>query len=117
MKKKVLFWVMIALVSLTSCNSNDDAEISAIQIPGINFDGDIDCCSAEEALQVFNFLKTLKQIPEFSLEVDGLYDVTAYSENGSFHVGYNDIYFVATKKSTGNYSAFTRVFSRSIIVG
>lgn len=101
--KKVLFLVMIALVSLTSCNSNDDVDNGGIQIPGITFDGDIDCCSAEEALQVFNFLKTKKQIPEFSLDVEGLYDVTAYSDNGSFHTGYNDIYFIATKRSSGNY--------------
>ena len=101
--KKVLFLAMIALVSLTSCNSNDDSGNPGIQIPGISFDGDEECCLPEEAYQVFTFLETLKPIPEFSLEVDGLYDVTAYSESGSFHVGYNDIYFVATKKSTGNY--------------
>lgn len=103
MKKKVLFWITIALVAFTSCNSNDDLGDKSIRIPGVTFDGDEECCLPEEALLVYNFLKTLKPIPEFSLEVEGLYDVTAYSKSGSFHVGYNDIYFVATKKSTGNY--------------
>ncbi|MBR4898885.1 MAG: hypothetical protein IKZ48_08885 [Prevotella sp.] len=63
----------------------------------------MDCCSAEEALQVYNFLKTVKIIPELSTTVDGKYDVFAYSRNGSFHTGYNEIFFVATKKKNGNY--------------
>jgi len=32
-----------------------------------------------------------------------LYNVWAYSKTGSLHKGYNDLYFVVTKKKTGNY--------------
>lgn len=88
---------------ITSCNSNDDHGTQDIEIPGVTFDGDIDCCSAEEALQVFRFLETVKIIPELSTEVDGKYKVFAYSRTGKFNVGYNDLYFVVTKKKNGNY--------------
>lgn len=88
---------------LSSCNSNDDLGKQEIEIPGVTFDGDIDCCSAEEALQVYKFIQTVKIIPDLSTEIDGKYDVYAYSKTGSFHVGYNDIYFVVTKKKNGNY--------------
>lgn len=88
---------------LSSCNSNDDLGKQDIEIPGVTFDGDIDCCSAEEALQVYKFLQTVKIIPELSTVVDDKYNVFAYTKTGSFHNGYNDIYFVATKKKNGNY--------------
>lgn len=104
MKKVMrLFLAGIVLVGLSSCNSNDDWGGQAIDIPGITIDGDIDCCSAEEALQVYRFLQSVKIIPELSTVVDGQYNVFAYSQNGSFHVGYNEIFFVATKKKNGNY--------------
>ena len=104
MKKVMrLFLAGIVLVGLSSCNSNDDWGGQAIDIPGITIDGDIDCCSAEEALQVYRFLQTVKIIPELSTVVDGQYNVFAYSSDGSFHVGYNEIFFVATKKKNGNY--------------
>ena len=104
MKKVMrLFFAAAVLVGLTSCNSNDDFGSQAIEIPGITIDGDIDCCSAEEALQVYKFLQTVKIIPELSTTIDGKYDVFAYSKNGSFHTGYNEIFFVATKKKNGNY--------------
>ena len=104
MKKVMrLFFAAVVLVGLTSCNSNDDFGSQAIEIPGITIDGDIDCCSAEEALQVYKFLQTVKIIPELSTTIDGKYDVFAYSKNGSFHTGYNEIFFVATKKKNGNY--------------
>ena len=90
-------------VLLSSCNSNDDLGKVDIEIPGVTFDGDIDCCSAEEALQVYKFIQTVKIIPDLSTEIDGKYSVYAYSKTGSFHVGYNDIYFVVTKKKNGNY--------------
>lgn len=89
--------------AITSCNSNDDLGKVDIEIPGITIDGDIDCCSAEEALQVYNFLQTVKIIPALTTVIDDKYVVYAYSKTGSFHVGYNDIYFVATKKKNGNY--------------
>jgi hypothetical protein len=89
--------------AITSCNSNDDFGSQAIEIPGITIDGDIDCCSAEEALQVYKFLQTVKNIPELSTVIDDKYNVFAYSRTGTFHAGYNEIYFVATKKKNGNY--------------
>ena len=101
-KVKRLFWVLAA-VALTACNSNDDSVEAGIEIPGITITDDVDCCSAEEALQVYKFLQTVKIVPELSTEIDGKYNVFAYTRNGSFHNGYNEIYFVATKKATGNY--------------
>jgi hypothetical protein len=89
--------------ALNSCNSNDDQGTQDIEIPGVTFDGDTDCCSAEEALQVFRFLETVKIIPELSTVVDGKYNVFAYSRTGKFNVGYNELYFVVTKKKNGNY--------------
>ena len=91
------------LVGLSACNSNDDLGSQTIEIPGVTIDGDVDCCSAEEALQVYNFLQTVKIIPELSTVVDEKYNVFAYSKTGSFHTGYNEIFFVATKKKNGNY--------------
>ncbi len=99
-----LFLTLALTTSLYSCNSNDDAdEVSELEGTGIVITDDKDCCSAEEALQVYKFLQTVKIIPELGTEIDGLYNVFAYSADGTFHTGYNDIYFVATKKSTGNY--------------
>jgi len=95
--------LVFAGLAITSCNSNDDLGKQDIEIPGVTFDGDIDCCSAEEALQVYKFLQTVKIIPELSTVVDDKYNVFAYTKTGSFHNGYNDIYFVATKKKNGNY--------------
>ena len=89
--------------AITSCNSNDDLGKVDIEIPGVTIDGDIDCCSAEEALQVYKFLQTVKIIPELTTVIDDKYNVFAYSKTGSLHIGYNDIYFVATKKKNGNY--------------
>ena len=104
MKKVMrLFLAAAVLVGLASCNSNDDLGTQAIEIPGVTIDGDVDCCSAEEALQVYNFLQTVKIIPELSTVVNGQYNVFAYSKTGSFHTGYNEIFFVATKKKNGNY--------------
>lgn len=104
-KGRYISIVVAALIgaAITSCSSNDDAGVQNIEIPGITFEGDIDCCSAEEALQVYKFLQTVKIVPELSTVVDGKYNVFAYTKTGGFHVGYNEIYFVATKKSSGNY--------------
>lgn len=101
-KVKGLFLFFVAL-SLTACNSNDDGVQAGIEIPGITITDDADCCSAEEALNTYNFLKTVKLIPELSTEIDGKYNVYVYTKTGSFHTGYNEIYFVSTKKETGNY--------------
>ena len=96
-----MLFLAIASVGLTSCNSNDDE--TGIVIDGIDLSKDVDCCSAEEALQVYKFIQTVKIIPELSTSADGLYDVYAYSKTGTLHKGYNDLYFVVTKKKTGNY--------------
>ena len=103
--RKYFGWGVAVLFGavLSSCNSNDDLGKQEIEIPGITIDGDIDCCSAEEALQVYNFLQTVKIIPALTTVIDDKYVVYAYSKNGSLHVGYNDLYFVATKKKNGNY--------------
>ena len=52
---------------------------------------------------MYRFLQTVKIVPELTTEIDGKYNVYAYTKTGTFHTGYNEIYFVATKKSTGNY--------------
>ena len=102
MNKKVLtLFLAIASLGLVSCNSNDDE--TGIVIDGIDLTKDVDCCSAEEALQVYKFIQTVRIIPELSTSVDGKYDVWAYSKTDTLHRGYNDLYFVVTKKKTGNY--------------
>ena len=104
LKNSFLSVVVVLLgTTVTSCNSNDDGVQAGIEIPGITIIDDVDCCSAEEALQVYRFLQTVKIVPELSTVVDGKYNVFAYTKTGALHTGYNDIYFVATKQSTGNY--------------
>ena len=95
-------FIFTATFGLVSCNSNDD-ENGSIVIDGIDLTSDIDCCSAEEALQVYKFLQTVKIVPELSTSIDGKYNVFAYTPTGTLHRGYNDVYFVVTKKLTGNY--------------
>ena len=103
-KNSFLSVVVVLLgTTVTSCNSNDDGVQAGIEIPGITITDDIDCCSAEEALQVYKFLQTVKIVPELSTEIDGKYNVFGYTRTGTFHNGYNEVYFVATKKATGNY--------------
>ena len=102
-----LVFAAAVLVGLASCNSNDDFGAQNIEIPSITIDeSDADCCSAEEALAVYNFLQTVKPIDGIDLVVDGQYKVNVYSRTGTLHTGYNDLYFVATKASTGNYIKF-----------
>jgi len=103
MKKVKGLFLVLVVAALTACNSNDDGVQAGIEIPGITITDDIDCCSAEEALQVYKFLQTVKIVPELSTEIDGKYNVFAYTTTGGFHNGYNEIFFVATKKATGNY--------------
>ena len=99
---KGLFLILF-VVALTACNSNDDGVQAGIEIPGITITDDADCCSAEEALNTYNFLQTVQLVPELTTEIDGKYNVYVYTKTGSFHTGYNEIYFVSTKKETGNY--------------
>ena len=109
---KGLFLFFIAL-SLTACNSNDDGVQAGIEIPGITITDDADCCSAEEALNTYNFLQTVQLVPELTTEIDGKYNVYVYTKTGGFHTGYNDIYFVSTKKETNNYIKDLTVTSNS----
>ena len=103
MKKVKGLFLILFVVALTACNSNDD---------GVQAD-DADCCSAEEALNTYNFLKTVQLVPELTTEIDGKYNVYVYTKTGGFHTGYNDIYFVTTKKETGNYIKDVTVTSNS----
>ncbi|MCR4769808.1 MAG: FixH family protein [Bacteroidaceae bacterium] len=97
------FFMIIVVTVLVACSSNDDGVQAGIEIPGITITDDINCCSAEEALQVYRFLQTVKIIPELQTEIDDKYNVYAFTRTGTFHVGYNEIFFVATNKATGNY--------------
>ena len=104
--KKDLFKLFLfagLLTGLTACNSNDDGVEAGIEVPGVTLIPDVECCSAEEAFQVYKLIETLKVVPELTLEVDGRYIVYAYTKTGKFTKGYNEVYFIATKKATGNY--------------
>ena len=103
MKKVKGLFLILFVVALTACNSNDDGVQAGIEIPGITITDDADCCSAEEALNTYNFLQTVQLVPELTTEIDGKYNVYVYTKTGDFHTGYNDIYFVSTKKETNNY--------------
>ena len=97
------FLLIFVAAALTACNSNDDGVQAGIEIPGITITDDVDCCSAEEALNTYNFLQTVQLVPELTTVVDGKYNVYVYTKTGTFHTGYNELYFVSTKKETGNY--------------
>lgn len=101
---KRLLIISVISIALIGCNSNDDVDNT--NIGGITITNDADCCSAEEALAVYNFLQTVKPVDGLGLTIDNQYDIQVYSKTGSFHTGYNDIYFVATKKTTDNYIKF-----------
>lgn len=113
MKKVKGLFLILYVVALTACNSNDDGVQAGIEIPGITITDDADCCSAEEALNTYNFLQTVQLVPELTTEIDGKYNVYVYTKTGGFHTGYNDIYFVSTKKETGNYIKDLTVTSNS----
>lgn len=102
MNKIIYSIIVLSTIILTSCNSNDDVD-NGLKNSGITITDDVDCCSAEEALQVYNFLKTKKIIPELTKIINDKYNVFAYSDGGTLHTGYNDLYFVATKRVSGNY--------------
>ena len=94
--------LLLFLLLLTSCNSNDDV-LSDDFYGTIPLDGDVECCSAEEARIVFNFIRNLREVPVLRDTIEGTYSVHGYTTDGTFHVGYNDIYFVVTKLKNGNY--------------
>ena len=108
MNKTIYSIIVLSTIILTSCNSNDDVD-NGLKDSGITITDDVDCCSAEEALQVYNFLKTKKIIPELTKIINDKYNVFAYSDGGTLHTGYNDLYFVATKRVSGNYVKNFRV--------
>lgn len=104
MTRKLIAILLVAtLTGLTSCSSNDDASDGQTTGLDIVIDGDVDCCSAEEARQVYTFLQTVKNVPALNTVIDGKYNVFGYTRTGTFHTGYNEVYFVSTKRSTGNY--------------
>lgn len=113
MKKVKGLFLILFVVALTACNSNDDGVVAGVEIPGITITDDADCCSAEEALNTYNFLQTVQLVPELTTEIDGKYNVYVYTKTGGFHTGYNDIYFVSTKKETNNYIKDLTVTSNS----
>lgn len=108
MNKIIYSIIVLSTILLASCNSNDDVD-SGLKDSGITITDDVDCCSAEEALQVYNFLKTKKIIPELTKIISDKYNVFAYSDGGTLHTGYNDLFFVATKRVSGNYVKNFRV--------
>ena len=89
MKKVKGLFLILFVVALTACNSNDDGVQAGIEIPGITITDDDDCCSAEEALNTYNFLQTVQLVPELTTEIDGKYNVYVYTKTGGFHTGYN----------------------------
>lgn len=103
MEKKFMFFLSALTFLLASCNSNDDGVNSGVEIPGITITDDVDCCSADEAYRVYKFLSGLVNVPELTSEIGGKYNVYVFTETGTLHKGYNDLYFVVTKKTTGNY--------------
>ena len=57
MKKVKGLFLILFVVALTACNSNDDGVQAGIEIPGITITDDADCCSAEEALHTYKIGK------------------------------------------------------------
>ena len=65
-KNSILQIILVAtsVFTLASCNSNDDVDLDkTLAESGITITGDAECCAGEEALQVYNFLKRVKNIP------------------------------------------------------
>ena len=93
---------LLLVLLLSSCNSNDDV-LSDDFYGSITIDGDVECCSADEARIVFNFVKNLREVPALRDTIEGTYSVHGYTADGTFRVGYNDIYFVVAKLKNGNY--------------
>lgn len=105
LREKLFGLVLIAAtLGFNSCSSNDDGATEE-QVAGtdIIIDGDQDCCTAGESRAVYNFLITLKNIPELNTVIDGKYNIFGYSKTGKLHTGFNEVYFISTKISTGNY--------------
>lgn len=97
---RVLF-LSFLFMTLSACNDNDDLLDELGQ--EILITDDVDCCSAEEALAVFNFLHTLKEVPSLSQTVADKFTLHVYTTTGTLHSGYNDLYFAVTKNVSNNY--------------
>ncbi len=103
MKNLTLFASLFMSAAIfTACNENDDI-IDDGFTNEITIDGDVDCCSAEEARIVYNFLKNVKEVPELADTIDGTYRLHAYTASGKLQTGFNYIYFVVTKLKNANY--------------
>lgn len=104
MNKKIFLPSIIILfvfgtTGTVSCSSANDDEDIKINIPT----DDEDCCSLEEEELTINYLKEMTEVFEFTGIDSGLYDIKIYSPKGSFHVGYNEIYFTVEKNATGRH--------------
>ncbi len=97
-----LLFLLLSVLLLSSCNSNDDV-LTDDFLGTITIDGDTECCSADEARIVFNIVKNLHEVTALRDTIQGTYSLHAYTTDGTFRVGYNDIYFVVTKLKNGNY--------------
>ncbi|MBR6250156.1 MAG: FixH family protein [Bacteroidales bacterium] len=100
--KKLFTALMMSAALLSACNENDDI-IDDGFTSEITIDGDVDCCSADEARIVYNFLKNVKEVPELADTIDGTYRLHAYTSTGKLQTGFNYIYFVVTKLKNANY--------------
>ena len=98
------FFAAMAAMALTfsACNDNDDILDDGFSNE-ITIDGDVECCSVEEARIIYEYLKTVKEIPELADTIDNTYRLHAYTTSGSLHTGFNYIYFVVTKLKNSNY--------------
>ena len=111
----------LLLISLTfvlaSCNDNDDVIDDFGQ--EILITDDVDCCSVDEARQVYEFIRKQKEITSLTQDIDDKYRLRVFSPTGSLHTGYNDLYFVVTKIVSANYvkdieiKSFTPIMSMS----
>lgn len=98
---KRLFLMLSASLSLLSCNDNDDVVDQFGQ--EILITDDVDCCSADEARQVYEFIRKVKETPSLTQDIDNKYRLRFFTPTGTLHTGYNDIYVVVTKIISANY--------------
>lgn len=100
--KSIRHLFFISIVLLSACNENDDI-IDEGFTNEITIDGDVECCSIDEAYIVYSYLKNLKEVTELADTIDGTYRFHAYTSTGKLQTGFNYIYFVVTKLKNGNY--------------
>ncbi|MDO4462862.1 MAG: FixH family protein [Bacteroidia bacterium] len=98
---RTLLFLSSLLLAFTSCNDNDDVIDEFGQ--EITITDDVDCCSADEARQVYEFIKKQKEVTYLTQDIADKYRLRVFTPTGSFHTGYNDIYIVVTKIVSANY--------------